>query len=180
LTGPFLRASAVAFALTTAGLGAVGLAAASLFAPLPPQPRFITDIFEFTLAAGWSCDLDETEYVCWKGKPPHEATVIIALKRRGPGDNLAAYEEHLRQPNLNGNGPKPTLRSVQRRTLGGYDWVEAVHDSSELRNYLTIYLATVTSQVGVLATFSFHRDYEQAVRCDIDQMMSSLKIHQAL
>jgi hypothetical protein len=36
----------------------------------------------------------------------------------------------------------------------------------------------VTSQVGMLATFSFHRDYEQAVRRDIDHMMSSLKIHQ--
>ena len=178
MTAPFLKAFAVAFALTTAGLSAVGLAAAWLLAPSPPQPRFITDTFEFTLAPGWSCDLDETEYVCWKGNPPHVATVIIALKRRGPEDNLVAYEDHLRQPNLNGIGPKPTLRSVQRRKLGGYEWVEGIHDSSEVPNYVTVYLATVTSQVGMLATFSFHHDYQQVVQRDTDQMMSSLKIHQ--
>ena len=178
MTGPFLTAFAVTFALTNVGLGVVGLAAAWLFGTSPPQPRFITDIFEFSLAPGWSCDLDETEYACWKGKPPHPATVIISLKRRGPQDTLAAYEKHLRQPNLNGKGPEPTLRSVEHKTLGGYEWVEGIHDSSEARNYVTIYLATVTSQVGVVATFSFHHDYEQAVRRDIDQMMSSLRIHQ--
>jgi hypothetical protein len=50
--------------------------------------------------------------------------------------------------------------------------------SSEIRNYITIYLATVTSQVGVLATFSIHRDHEEAGRREMDIMMSSLKIHQ--
>jgi hypothetical protein len=176
MTYPFFAASAIAFVLTLAGLGGIGLATAKFLAPPAPLSRFITDTFEFTLAPAWSCDLEETEYVCWKGRPPHEAVAIIALKRRGPQDNLAAYEEHLRTPNL--NGAQSTIRSITRRMFGGYQWIEAVHLSSEVSNYVTIYLATVTSQVAVLATFSFHRDYEQAVRLEMDIMISSLKVHQ--
>ena len=167
-----------AFVLTLAALGAAGLLAAQFLAPSPPLPRFITDTFEFTLAPGWSCDLDQTEYVCWKGKPPRDALAVIALKRRGPQDNLGAYEEHLRIPKTDRDGTVANIRSVEHRALAGHDWIEATHDSSELRNYVTIYLATVTSQVGVVATFSFHRDSEQAVRRDMDIMMDSLKIHQ--
>jgi hypothetical protein len=178
MTAPFFAAAALAFALTLAGLGGMGLVAARFLTPAEPLPRFIADTFEFTLAPAWACDLEETEYVCWKGKPPHEAIAIIAMKRRGPEDNLAAYKEHLSRPNPDQDGTPSTIRSVRRRTLAGYEWIEAVHVSSEIRNYITIYLATVTSQVGVVATFSIHRDHEEAGRREMDIMMSSLKIHQ--
>ena len=62
--------------------------------------------------------------------------------------------------------------------IAGSEWIEGVHESSEVRNYTTIYLATATSQVGVLATFSFYRSHEQAVRQDMDSMISTLKLHQ--
>jgi hypothetical protein len=167
-----------AFALTAAVLGVIGLLAAWLFAPAAPQPRLITDTFEFTLAPGWTCDLEEGDHVCTKGKPPHEAIAIITLKRRGPDDNLAAYEEHLRAPKPGNAGTLSTVESVGHVALAGHDWVEAVHLGSEVPNYITIYRATVTSQVGVLATFSFHRDYEKAVRQDMNAMMRTLVIHQ--
>ena len=147
MTAPFFAAAALAFVLTLAGLGGMGLVAAQFLAPPAPLPRFIADTFEFTLAPAWACDLEETEYVCWKGKPPHEVIAVIAMKRRGPQDNLAAYEEHLRTPQPGQDGAPSMIRSVERRKLAGYEWVEAVHVSSEIRNYITIYLATATSQV---------------------------------
>jgi hypothetical protein len=131
----------------------------------------ITDTFEFVLTPGWSCDLENTEHVCTKGKPPNDAIAIIALKRRGPDDNLT-----LRDPNWGLPGLR--ILSVERRSLAGSEWIDGVRDSSEIRNYTTIYLATATSQVGVLATFSFHGNHEQAVRQDMDKMISTLEIHQ--
>jgi hypothetical protein len=75
-------------------------------------------------------------------------------------------------------GAPSTIRGVERRKLADYEWVQAVHVSSEIRNYVTIYLATATLQVGVLATFSIHQDNEEAGRREMDIMMPSLKIHQ--
>ena len=173
MTGPFSAAAALAFAATLAGLSGIGLVAGRFLAPSEPLPRFITDTFEFTLAPAWECDLEETEYVCSKGKPPHEAIAIIAMKRRGKGDNLADYKDYLSRPKTDQDGTPSTIRSVTRRPLAGYEWIEAVHVSSEIRNYITIYLATVTSQVGVLATFWVHPDHEETVRREMDRMMSS-------
>jgi hypothetical protein len=178
MKAPFFIAASLAFGLTLAGLGAMGLVVAQFLAPAPPLPRFIADTFEFTLAPGWVCDLEETEYVCWKGRPPHEAIAVIAMKRRGPQDNLEAYEEHLRMPQRSQDGTPSMIRSVEHRNLAGYEWVEAIQVSSEIRNYITVYLATATSHVGVVATFSIHKDHEEAGRREMDIMMSSLKIHQ--
>src|SRR4029077_5791713 len=102
----------------------------------------------------------------------------IARKQRGPEDNLEAYEGHLRMPKTRPDGTQSRIRIVRRRPLAGYEWVEGVHEGSEVPNYITYYLATATSRVGVLATFSFHRDYEQKGRLEMEVMMSSLKIHQ--
>jgi hypothetical protein len=149
-----------------------------LIAPAPPPKRFITDIFELDLAPGWSCDLDETEYVCRKGRPPTASIAIIAMKRRNAEDNLEAYEEHLRHPEPKRDGTVPELKELKRRHLANHEWVEGVQLASEIPDYVTIYMATNTSQVGVLATFSFHKNHEVDERKDIDFMMSSLRIHQ--
>jgi hypothetical protein len=175
----FFIAAGAAFVVTLAALtpfilGGAGLLPTKLIVARPP--RFITDTFEFVLEPGWSCDLEDAEHVCTKGKPPNDVIAIIALKRRGPEDNLTAYENHLRDPNW--GLPDSRILSVERRSLAGSEWIEGVRDSSEVRNYTTIYLATATSQVGVVATFSFHRNHEQAVRQDMDRMISTLEIHQ--
>lgn len=169
---------ALGFSATIAALAGAAWLTSWLIAPGPPPKRFITDIFELDLAPGWSCDLDETEYVCRKGRPPTASIAIIAMKRRNAEDNLDAYEDHLRHPQANPDGTVPELRSLKRRRLVNHEWVEGVQLSSEIANYVTVYLATTTSQVGVLATFSFHKDRETEERKDIDFMMSSLKIHQ--
>ena len=149
-----------------------------LLAPAPPAKRFITDTFELDLPPGWSCDLDDNDYVCRRGRPPTASIAVIAMKRRNSDDNLNAYVEHLRHPSANSDGTVPELRSLSRRRLANHEWVEGVQLSSEIKDYFTIYLATATSQVGVLATFSFHSNREAEERKDIDFMMSSLRIHQ--
>jgi hypothetical protein len=176
----FIGMLGLGFAGTLAALAGAVWLTSWLIAPAPPPKRFITDTFELDLAPGWSCDLDETDYVCRKGRPPTASIAIIAMKRRGPDDNLDAYEEHLRHPAPNKDGTVPELQKLVRRRLANHEWVEGVQLSSEIPNYVTIYMATNTSQVGVLATFSFHKNREMDERRDLDSMLSSLRIHQLL
>ena len=113
----FFIAASAAFVVTLAALAPFILAAAGL---LPTKlaaarsPRFITDTFEFVLTPGWSCDLEDTEHVCTKGKPPNDAIAIIALKRRGPRERINAYENHLRDPSWGRPNSKSSVSSAGR------------------------------------------------------------------
>lgn len=172
----------LSFALTLAALAAVGLAMAKLIVATPRE-QFFTSYFEFDLAAGWSCGLEGTEYVCNPpGDPPRSAIAVIAMKERSQQDRLDAYETHLRAPqpvtNADGTSTMSEPRFVRRTVLGGKEWVEALHLGSELPDYQTYYLATTTSNLGILVTMSVHRDRTDLFVKQLTEMMQALVIYQ--
>jgi hypothetical protein len=178
----FVISLLTAFVLTLSILGGIGWATARLIVATP-RDRFLTSYFEFDLAPGWSCELDGTEYVCQPaGKPPFPAIAIIAMKERNNQDRLEDYETHLRarQPVMTKNGETrmSEVRFVKRTSLGGKQWVEGLHAGSELPNYLTYYLATTTSALGILVTMSVHKDSVDKYKRHLDDMMSSLTVYQ--
>lgn len=150
--------------------------------PLPEQ--FVTSYFEFDLAPGWWCERDGTEFVCYPERAEkHTAIAVIAMKERNKVDTLEAYEDHLRKPQkaVSKDLPEGSLseiRYVKRRMLGAHEWVEALHAGSEIRDYLTYYLGTTTSHLGILVTMSVHKDKAGDSVRDLNQMMTSLSVHQ--
>ena len=177
----FIVSLLTALVLTLLVLGGVYWAARLIVAT--PRDRFLTSYFEFDLAPGWSCELDGTEYVCVPaGKPPFPVIAIIAMKERNDKDRLEEYEAHLRAPQpitmKNGETKLSEMREVKRITLGGKQWVESLHAGSELPGYLTYYLATTTSALGILVTMSVHKDSADKYTRQLNDMMSSLTVYQ--
>src|SRR5262245_35306593 len=146
----FVKAFLLSISLLV-GLGyAVVYTVLSTASAPPPRDVFRTGFFEFDLAPGWSCTSSGTEYVCRpSGKPPLNAIAVIALKERNSTDNLDSYEAHMRQT-------EAEVRFVRRRMIRDQEWVEALHSGSELPNFLTYYLATTTTSIGILVTMSVH------------------------
>jgi hypothetical protein len=179
----FFTALAIVFLATAAILGGAGYAVTRLVVP-PPRELFRGGFFDFELSPGWWCELDGTEYVCSPpGKPPRAAIVIMAMKERSDKDNLAAYQQHLEQPQPAGAAEKTTgemsqVRFVRRRVLAGHEWVEALHSGSEIKNYDTYYLGTNTSHLGILVTMSVHKDYAGQYTAQLRDMMGTLNIYQ--
>ena len=178
----FLGSFLLALTLTVATLGGVGWVVAQLVVATPREP-FLTSAFEFDLAPGWWCELEGTEYVCNPpGKPPYAAIVVMAMKERNKDDRLDVYEEHLRQPKqierADGSTVMSEVRRVQRIRLGGKEWVEALHVGSEIPNYLTYYLATTTSNLGILVTMSMEKEHAATYVAQLNEMMASLTTYQ--
>lgn len=177
----FLAAMIASFAMTLSLLGAAGYAFSALWTSKPRDP-LRTEFFELDLAPGWRCEKEGTEWVCRPDEqPPYGAIMIMAVKFRGPQDNLAAYEAHLRQPQTNSVAPetKPsTISYVRRNTLGERDWVEAKHIGSEVPNFNTFYLATVTAQLGILVTMSVHNSKETQYLKPVLEMMGTVHTYQ--
>jgi hypothetical protein len=79
----------------------------------------------------------------------------MAMKVRNDEDNLQSYEAFLRKTKPDTDGQ---VRYVKRRKLGAHEWVESLHNGSELKNYDTYYLATNTSYLGILVTMSVEKN----------------------
>jgi hypothetical protein len=160
--------------------GVAWLVSATLISP--PREKFVSSTFDFELPEGWGCDEEGGETVCTIGRPPHDAIVILARKMRGPMDTLDGYAQHLEELSKTSRaaddpagGP---VREVHRTRIGEHEWVESVQHGSEVAGYLTRYLATVTSHIGVLLTVSVRADQEERHRPDVAVMVGSLVIHE--
>jgi hypothetical protein len=104
------------------------------------------------------------------------------MKFRNEHDNLTDYAAHLRQPQPTKSADgKPALSKVEyvkTRMIQGHPWVDGLHFGSERPNYWTHYLATSTSHLGVLVTFSVHRAHYEEYNHQFDEMIDSLNIYQ--
>jgi hypothetical protein len=171
-----------AFMTTVAVLGVAAYAVIGLTVPQPRDP-FRTGSFEFDLAPGWWCERDGTEYVCNPpGKPPYPAIAIMAIKERGAGDNLGAYEIYLKEPrpvkDSAGHTTQSVVSYVRRVKLGHAEWVEALHHGSEISNYDTYYLATNTALLGILVSMSVEKSQETSYVRQLTAMMGTLNLYQ--
>ena len=97
-------------------------------------------------------------------------------------DTLDAYAAHLEQPQAlglkDGRTMASTVEHIERKMINGRTWVDATHMDSEVLNYRTRYLATVTAQIGILISFSSHKSYFKAYQPLLEESVRSIKVYQ--
>jgi len=120
--------------------------------------EFRNSYLRFDLPAGWTCETQDTEFVC---DPPHvqgqpvSAIMVLTAKIPGPQDGLVEYNRLLesRAAEL---GRDAMIRAPANARIGEAIWVDATLKGSEIATYRTRYLATVKSGIAILFTFSAH------------------------
>jgi hypothetical protein len=137
------------------------LAVAAVTALVAPATAatFTNSYLSFSLPAGWSCQPEDTEYVCTPPRSqgaPTNAIMILTAKLEGPGDTLAEYRRHL-AGELPSSGPGEIVEAPKLTKIAGNLWIDAVLLDSEVRGYHTRYLATTLDGLAILFTFSAHR-----------------------
>jgi hypothetical protein len=143
----------------------------------------LAEVFEsaylrFTLPEGWTCDLEGSEHVC---EPPHTkglkvgAIFILAGKYPGDSDSLPSYLEELKRNKSVTHGSS-LVDGPKISKINGVSWVEATHYESELEGYYTIYEATISNGLAVLATFSVRKGEYAQFRDMVGPCIQSLQI----
>jgi hypothetical protein len=172
-----------AFLVTVVTLGGAGYAVTQFAVPAQ-RDMHRTEGYEFELAPGWLCERVGTEDLCEPpGGRPRAAIAIMTMKERGPQDTLEHYEAHLKTPQpVEGRNTVPGQTSdvqfVRREVFGNRQWVTALHSGSEVPNYETYYLATVTSYLGILVTMSVHKRQAPQYIGQLNEMMRTLRTYQ--
>lgn len=172
----------------TAGLPGPGLLLLMVLGATPSARAvtFANTFVRFEMPARWRCDLEAMTWVCqsWDEKQQRDALIVVGAKHAGESDGLSQYEAYLRQPRQSTDPDgKPLVSrvlSVQRRTLHDIEWVDSLHDESELPGFRTRYLATVKDGLGVLVTFSIRITSYPSYEPDFAQFVQSLKMKSPL
>lgn len=136
----------------------------------------------FELPEKWQCKIEGTEWVCSSNykQQAREAIIILSAKEAGPSDNLAAYENHMKQsrllPSRKGSPTQSKVLHVKTKRIGQQNWVDGMHKGSEIPNYYTRYLATVKDRVAILVTFSAHVEHYTKYSSDFFRAIQSLRV----
>lgn len=139
--------------------------AALALTPAAFAKTFSNAYVSFELPDAWNCVLEQTEWVCRPVAPDLQqlGIIILTAKEVGPSDSLALYKTHLQQPRViasrTGQPLNSTVLRVEDRQINSQPWVDGMHNSSEIPNYFTRYLATTKDKIAVLVTFTAHTQH---------------------
>lgn len=143
---------------------------------------FSNDYLSFELPTNWRCKREGFEHTCVNkfAKKQKKAIIILAAKKKGPQDNIPSYISHLKTQRTNKNYKgipyKSKLKVLKKRKINGVNWIDSVHLGSEVQTYYTRYAATVVGELGILVSFSAHKDHYSKFSQDFMDAIQSLKV----
>jgi len=150
--------------------------------PILKTKTFKTDFISFNLSDQWECKMDGTEYVC---RPTDkikksDAIIIVAAKIPGAEDNVKAYYTYLKEPKKMTDYRGQTFTSqvslIKYKDIEATQWVDAIHLSSEVKDFYTRYLATVKNGIAILVTYSVSKSKNALYAAELNKMASSIKV----
>ncbi len=143
---------------------------------------FKNSYVSFELPTNWKCKQEGFEHTCINAfsKKAKEAIIILTAKKKGAQDTIENYEAHLKaersMTNFKGAKYSSKVKAVRKRKINGTDWIDGIHLGSEVQSYYSRYLATVKGSIGILVTFSAHKDHYTKYSNDFIRAIKSLKI----
>lgn len=174
----------IAFVMTIIILSAAGYSLSRFFIS-PPAEYFRASYFEFAPPQGWHCDREGSETICEPpGIPPHDAIIIFAAKIRNEKDARNEYYNYLgKSKTWSYPGEDKTTTSevvyFKKIQIGDYEWVDALHRNSEVVNFNTRYLATVTSHLGLVVSFTARQSRFEYFTEEFEASINTLRIYQS-
>ena len=155
----------------------------ALFSSTVFGKSFRNSYLSFELPETWKCVLENTEWVCRAEatKESKEAIIILTAKEVGPTDTFDAYVSHLNTPQATTYKGAPSVTSkvvypAKKSVINDQTWIDGLHQSSEVPNYFTRYLATIKDKIAVLFTCSVHKDFYTKYNSDFYKAVSSLRV----
>ena len=144
--------------------------------------KFANQFVEFELPPKWQCSLEGAEWVCQNTDPAkkREAIIVLAAKLRGEQDTIDKYLDYLKSPkqwtSLDGKPVRSEPKYAKSQEINGQIWVDSLHLESEIPGFYTRYLATVKEDIGVLVTYSMHKDKHTQYLNDFESLVKTLRV----
>ena len=137
----------------------------------------------FEMQDNWKCQLEATEWVCRAedSQEAKEAVIILTAKEKGPTDSFQQYESHMNAPiNTITRAGTPMVSQVKykarKQKINDQEWLDGLHQDSEVPNYFTRYMATIKDQIAILVTFSAHNKLYSKHSGNFEKTIQTLRV----
>lgn len=141
-----------------------------------------TEYLSVNLPDNWKCEKIPPNWICEPASRYEKKFAILTLtnKEAGALDQLEQFKAHLSKPRPHQMGSSTPVMSQVLQTvtteINGHKWVQSTHLSSEVNNFMTIYLATVKNPLAVMITMSAEKNQWSKYRPLYEKVISSVKL----
>lgn len=118
-------------------------------------------------------------------KKRQHAIIILAAKdisdrsKLAHDDSIEGFESVLKNPNHGSfaarNPGKGKVVYIKRSQINGDNWVDSVHENSEVEDFLTRYLATTKNDLAILVSLSMRSSMLSKYENDFMEVIKSIK-----
>ncbi len=135
----------------------------------------------FELPDRWNCNIKQTEWICeGQGSSKSEAVIILTAKEVGVQDSIDEYATYLSRPkSIVGPKGNPLLSRkvyIKEKKYNQHQWVDSLHENSEVPNFYTRYLATTKKNVAILVTFTSRQSLFTKYELAFNRAVKSLRV----
>ena len=142
-----------------------------------------TEYLKFELPETWKCQTDENQYICYPADASKrkEALIVTAAKiEDSKEDTLEKYYDYLKKPKEiktpNGQTITNKVHLIKYISINDTKWIDALHESSEVPDYYTRYLATIQSGIVIVLAYSTSVEKNILYIKDLRSMVQTLKV----
>ena len=145
---------------------------------------FVNNFIEFNLPDDWNCLPFQggPDWSCQPMNPEvkNEAIIVILMRGQKKIDNLTNYITYFNKPLTmayiqNGKAKsKPTYSKFKE--IAGQQWVDSQHESSEIPNYLTRYIATIQDGRVILIAITVYKEKYNTYMHLLYALVESIKL----
>lgn len=141
-----------------------------------------TEYLSINLPDNWTCEQVSPNWICEPASRYEKKFALLTLtnKEAGALDHLEQFKAHLSKPRPHQMGSSTPVMSQVLQTvtteIRGHKWIQSTHLSSEVNNFMTIYLATVKKPLAIMITMSAERNQWQKYRPLYEKVISSVRL----
>lgn len=150
--------------------------------PFASAFTFSNDYLSFQISDDWSCAQNGINYVCEPKDQTRKRYSIITVtaKHAGPMDTIESFESYLKKPRSHQMGSNTPVMSqvmdVSKKEVQKWPWIYGLHMSSEIKDFYTIYLATIKNNVAIMVTLSSEKTQWESIKPSYDTLIGTIQL----
>lgn len=142
-----------------------------------------TSYLKLNVPNSWQCQKIETIWSCVDpSQEVKEAFLVVTAKNIGPEDNLVTFQKSLSKTRVIQNSDGKTIQSkvnfTKKVNFKGQSWIQALHQNSEILDYNTYYMSTVTDSLAITTSLSLYNKTQKKYADIVSKIFGSIQLKQ--